>query len=42
MLLKTICTVYFFMDAAASVKIDNKSPFNKNAAILKKKFYLIF
>ena len=25
----TVCTVYFFEDATASVKLDNKSPFNK-------------
>ena len=29
MLLKTIFTVYFFKDATASVKMNNKSPFNK-------------
>ena len=26
MLLITVCTVYFFEDAMASVKVDNKSP----------------
>ena len=29
MLFKTVCTVYYFKDATASVKMDNKSPFNK-------------
>ena len=29
MLLITVCTVYFFDDATASVKIDNKPPFKK-------------
>ena len=27
MLLQTVCTVYFFKDAQAAMKMDNKSPF---------------
>ena len=33
MLLKTICTVYFFKDATASVKMDIKSFFNNLVSI---------
>ena len=29
MMTKNVCTDYFFMDATASVKLDNKSLFNK-------------
>ena len=42
MLIINLCTVCFFMDAAASVKLDNKSNFNKKTDLLQWSSLLLF
>ena len=40
MVLKTVCTVYFFKDAAASLNVDNKFPFNKKNTNISSEYIL--